>query len=144
VTRQRQRATALAVGTIVLFLAAPSYPDDAEDESILEATLRHAAREARCTPKAPCCFSVNGGPPSRGLASRLASASLKAVRQSRTCDELTLKARRLGRGERNYEMVDVAFGPHDSSINLTSCTYSLRLSGGQWKIVPSETICPIM
>jgi len=138
---ERAIRTLLAMGLAVAASGKAGAVDEATPE-LYAAAIRHAARAARCTAKSPCCFSVDGRAPSRRLVTLLSSRSLKSIRESGACVELTLDARRLSGGKGTYELVNVASGP-EGAYPLAACTYSLRRTPKGWKVEPSETVCPI-
>ena len=128
-----------AIAALILAVLGPGAFGADEEAQLYAAAIRHVARAAGCTKKAPCCFSIAGKVPGQELAKLLSSATLRPIRESPGCDEMTLDARRVSGSDSRYERVEVAAGLGGSS--LSGCTYALRRASKGFEVVPTETAC---
>lgn len=141
------------VGALLLFLAplaAVSGADRAAPEvAVLAAAIAYAAEENRCSQETPCCFGVDGKPPSRALVERLGDKpGLSPVQEAEAQKGVdacwSLHAKLVQRPPPEREGVTIWLGPWQLEPPLTICTYFLRRAKGRWEVVPSETGCPIL
>jgi hypothetical protein len=118
------------------------------EQQLLAAALRYAAKRARCTADAPCCFSVDGKPPDKELVRLLRPTRgltpMPGQPQGHACQDWTLHASRVQSSTPNREWVDIAIGSVEPRAPIfLSCNYSLKATASGWAVVPSETSCPV-
>lgn len=109
---------------------------------VYAAAILHAARGYKCTTKMPCCFSVNRQQPSEALLKELrGQPHLRPIQPHAACAELTLDAVRVTSDKPEREAV--AIGAGSETAPFLFCTFFLRLTSSGWKVMPSETMCPV-